>query len=158
MWSLSPEGELTSSATWSGAFIAYKLACGPEPSTLIVGDAVRSVTLLQYVPPSAAPLQAKLQELGKDYRARYMVAVESLAPFGDATSSAASTQPLQRVLGADADLNLFTLERDPALAARNLAESGTMAPQAQWHIGEVVSRLHRGRSRIPSLAELLSGF
>jgi hypothetical protein len=55
------------------------LARGPSPRTLIVGDALRSVTLLEYVPPASAPMQGQLKELGKDYRARYMVAVEALS-------------------------------------------------------------------------------
>lgn len=156
MWSLSPDGELILSATWSGAFIAYTLARGPTSTTLIVGDALRSVTLLEYVPPASAPMQAKLKELGKDYRARYMVAVEALSPFeqdGTTTTAAASSASpsggatangTQRIIGAEADLNMFTLERHPQAGARNLAEAGTLAAQAQWHAGEVISRFRRG--------------
>ncbi|KWU45538.1 hypothetical protein RHOSPDRAFT_16259 [Rhodotorula sp. JG-1b] len=131
VWSISPEGELTSSATWSGAFIAYMLARGPSPRTLIVGDALRSVTLLEYVPPASAPMQAQLKELGKDYRARYMVAVEALSSRGGG---------LQRIIGAEADLNMFTLERDAQAGARDLADAGVLSAQGRWHVGEVVSR------------------
>lgn len=121
VWSVSPEGELTSSATWSGAFIAYMLARGPSPRTLIVGDALRSVTLLEYVPPASAPMQGQLKELGKDYRARYMVAVEALsssrgtaAEGGGAEGEGGGGGGLQRIIGAEADLNMFTLERGRA--------------------------------------------
>ncbi|GAA5877302.1 hypothetical protein JCM3774_001631 [Rhodotorula dairenensis] len=137
VWSVSPEGELTLSATWSGAFIAYTLARGSAPLTLIVGDALRSVTLLSYVPPATAPMQAQLKELGKDYRARYMVAVEALSSDG-------GDGKVERIVGADADLNLFTLERDAQVAARSLADAGVLAAQGQWHVGQVVSRFRRG--------------
>lgn len=139
VWSVSPEGELTSSASWSGAFIAYTLARGPSPLTLIVGDALRSVTLLSYVPPSTAPMQAQLKELGKDYRARYMVAVEALSTAPDRADDG-----LERIVGAEADLNLFTLERDAHAGARSMADAGVLSAQGRWHVGEVISRFRRG--------------
>lgn len=150
VWSVSPQGELTLSATWSGAFIAYMLARGPSPRTLLVGDALRSVTLLEYVPPASAPMQAQLKELGKDYRARYMVAVEALSSGrGTATAEGEAGGDgggggLQRIIGAEADLNMFTLERDAQAGARNLADAGVLSAQGQWHVGEVVSRFRRG--------------
>ncbi|GAA5985538.1 hypothetical protein JCM10908_007016 [Rhodotorula pacifica] len=139
VWSISPGGELTLSASWSGAFIPYTLACGPAPRTLIVGDALRSITLLEYVPPASAPMQAQLKELGKDYRARYMVTVETLSSVPDRDE-----QGLQRIIGAEADLNIFTLERDVQAGARNLADAGVLAAQGQWHVGEMISRFRRG--------------
>ena len=149
MWSISPEGELTSSATWSGAFIAYMLARGPSPRTLIVGDALRSVTLLEYVPPASAPMQAQLKELGKDYRARYMVAVEALSSSRGAVEGGegGGGGGLQRIIGAEADLNMFTLERDAQAGARDLADAGVLSAQGRWHVGEVVSRFRRGTFR-----------
>lgn len=157
VWSVSPEGELTLSATWTGAFIAYMLAGGPSPRTLIVGDALRSVTLLEYVPPASAPMQAQLKELGKDYRARYMIAVEALSSVrGTAVATAEGEEEgeagegggggMQRIIGAEADLNMFTLERDAQAGARNLADADVLSAQGRWHVGEVVSRFRRGTS------------
>lgn len=148
VWSVSPEGELTLSATWSGAFIAYMLARGPSPRTLIVGDALRSVTLLEYVPPASAPMQGQLKELGKDYRARYMVAVEALSSSRGSTAEGEEGKGggggMQRIIGAEADLNMFTLERDAQAGARDLADAGVLSAQGRWHVGEVVSRFRRG--------------
>lgn len=144
------ETELEVVATWSGAFVALSLAAGAE-GTLVVGDALRSITVLRFSLPSTAAAKPKLEELGKDYRSRYMVGVESLASFSPPSS-------VERFIGAETDLNLFTVERDPAAGVRNLADAGTLSPAGAWHLGEMVTRFRRGALVFPFLPSLLPSF
>ncbi|GJN94374.1 hypothetical protein Rhopal_007453-T1 [Rhodotorula paludigena] len=134
VWSLGASGELAVVATWSGAFIALTLAVTAD-GHLAVGDALRSITLLRF---HRAP-QPKLEEVAKDYRSRYMVGVEALADG-----------PPRQLIGAETDLNLFTVEHDPAAGVRNLADAGILAPAGAFHLGELVSRFRHG-----SLGQLL---
>ncbi|GAA5973926.1 hypothetical protein JCM21900_005000 [Sporobolomyces salmonicolor] len=129
VYSLDPAaGSLSLVATWSGAFIALTLAPGPS-STLVVGDALRSITLLRF---SSSP-RPQLDELAKDYASRYMVGVEALG--GDA----------HEFLGAETDLNLFTVQRtDEQAAQRSLEDAGTLHPAGAFHLGELVSRFRHG--------------
>ncbi|GAA6037467.1 hypothetical protein JCM8097_008202 [Rhodosporidiobolus ruineniae] len=144
----SDEGELDLQvvAAWSGAFVALSLAAGPD-GTLVVGDALRSITVLRFSLPSSSASSTgtaprpKLEELGKDYRSRYMVGVEALSSVGET----------QRFLGAETDLNLFTVERDPQAGVRNLADAGTLTPAGAFHLGEMVTRFRHG-----SFGQLLS--
>ncbi|GAA5820215.1 hypothetical protein JCM10212_006784 [Sporobolomyces blumeae] len=127
---------LTLVATWSGAFIALTLALGPR-LTLVVGDAFRSITLLRF---STSP-KPSLDEVAKDYRSRYMVGAEALA----VDPRAAGANGLDEYLGADSDLNLFTVQHDAAaIASGRLQDAGTLAPGGSFHLGEMVSRFRRG--------------
>lgn len=144
VWALGADGSLALSATWGGAFVAYTLAArepqgagagageGLGDGTLLVGDALRSVTLLRYHPPASAPMQGRLEEVARDYRSRYMLGVAPLAGGSE-------------VLGAETDLNLFTLERDEgAERAGRLEDAGMLQARGQWHLGEMVSRFRPG--------------
>ncbi|GAA5871751.1 hypothetical protein JCM8547_008132 [Rhodosporidiobolus lusitaniae] len=146
--------ELRVVATWSGAFVALSLAAAPS-GVLVVGDALRSITALRFSLPStssaagvqSAALKPRLEELGKDYRSRYMVGVESLSSFPPSPStspSSTSTSTVERFLGAETDLNLFTVERDPQAGVRNLADAGILTPGGAWHLGEMVTRFRPG--------------
>jgi hypothetical protein len=135
--------ELEVVATWSGAFVALSLAAGAD-GTLVVGDALRSITVLRFSLPSpssaAASTKPKLEELGKDYRSRYMVGVESLP----SPSSSSDGPAVERFIGAETDLNLFTVEREPAAGVRNLADAGTLTAGGAFHLGEMVTKFRRG--------------
>ncbi|BGP43549.1 hypothetical protein JCM10449v2_007590 [Rhodotorula kratochvilovae] len=135
VWSLADDGSLALSASWGGAFVAYALAAR-EDGTLLVGDALRSVTLLRFHPPQSAPMQGRLEELARDYRSRYMLGVAPLAGG--------------EVLGAETDLNLFTLEREKGAEQGRLEDAGVLKPRGQWHLGQMVSRFRPG-----SLGQLL---
>ncbi|GAA5952645.1 hypothetical protein JCM3765_002231 [Sporobolomyces pararoseus] len=125
---------LSLSATWSGAFIALSVARGPD-STIVVADALRSMTLLKF---TASP-QPKLEEVARDYRSRYMVGVESiLSPSEDAENQT------REFIGAETDLNLFTVQYDPSSAAGRLEDAGNLAPRGGFHLGEMVSRFRHG--------------
>ncbi|KPV73328.1 uncharacterized protein RHOBADRAFT_55089 [Rhodotorula graminis WP1] len=133
VWALGADGSLSLSATWGGAFVAYTLAAGDEPGTLVVGDALRSVTLLRYTAPTGAPMQGRLDEVARDYRSRYMLGV---APLGAGSGE---------VLGAETDLNLFTLGRDEGAERQGrVGDAGVLEARGQWHLGEMVSRFRPG--------------
>ncbi|GAA5820839.1 hypothetical protein JCM11251_001838 [Rhodosporidiobolus azoricus] len=133
--------ELEVVATWAGAFVALFLAAAPN-GTLVVGDAMRSMAVLRFSLPSSstpsvsggATPKPKFEELGKDYRSLYMAQVEALS----------SSDAVERFIGADTDMNLFTVERDPQAGIRNLANAGTLNPAAAWHLGETVTRFKHG--------------
>ncbi|GAA5997405.1 hypothetical protein JCM5350_003830, partial [Sporobolomyces pararoseus] len=125
---------LSLTATWSGAFIALSLARGPD-ATIVVGDALRSMTLLKF---TASP-EPKLEEVARDYRSRYMVGVESiLSPSIDAENQT------REFIGAETDLNLFTVQYDPSSAAGRLEDAGSLAPRGSFHLGEMVSKFRHG--------------
>ncbi|BGP20195.1 hypothetical protein JCM10213_005951 [Rhodosporidiobolus nylandii] len=129
-------------ATWSGAFVALSLAAAPN-GTLVVGDALRSIAALRFslpTGPSAAGKRPKLEELGKDYRSRYMVGVEALT----SASGRSEEGETERYIGAETDLNLFTVERDAKAGVKNLADAGTLSAAGAWHLGEMVTRFRPG--------------
>ncbi|BGO95653.1 hypothetical protein NBRC10512_004328 [Rhodotorula toruloides] len=130
VWTIDSEGALALKSTWSGAFIAYTLARAPD-DTLIVGDALRSLTVLRYI---ASP-QPRLLEVAKDYRSRYMVGVDDLGR--DSTGA-------DRYIGAETDLNLFAVSRHPQQAAGNLANAATLQDAGAFHLGELVTRFRTG--------------
>ncbi|GAA5939977.1 uncharacterized protein JCM15063_004361 [Sporobolomyces koalae] len=127
---------LSLAATWSGAFIALSLARGPD-STIIVGDALRSITVLRW---SADARQPKLEEVAKDYRSRYMVGAESILP----PSASGDQEAVREIVGAETDLNLFTVEYDPSSQSGRLEDAGTLAARGSFHLGEMVSRFRHG--------------
>ncbi|GAA6057980.1 hypothetical protein JCM3770_004597 [Rhodotorula araucariae] len=129
VWALGDDGSLTLSASWGGAFVAYALAARDD-GTLLVGDALRSVTLLRFHPPKNAPMQGRLEELARDYRSRYMLGVAPLAGG--------------EMLGAETDLNLFTLEREEGAEKGRLEDAGVLKARGQWHLGQMVSRFRPG--------------
>lgn len=131
----SSTSTLSLSATWSGAFIALTLATGPD-STIVVGDALRSITVLKYTAGS----RPKLEEVAKDYRSRYMVGVESISPPTTGTVDGA-----REFIGAETDLNLFTVQYDPSTAAGRLEDAGNLTPRGSFHLGEMVSRFRHGQ-------------
>ncbi|KAK4047115.1 hypothetical protein OIO90_006318 [Microbotryomycetes sp. JL221] len=111
-------------ASWGGAFVAFNLAVNSEsPNRIICGDALRSVTILEFV----AGQECSLKEVCRDYDAHYMCAVEAV-----------STTEL---IGAETDLNLFTLQHHTA----GSNESGdAMQLMGKFHLGEMVSRFRQG--------------
>lgn len=102
----------------------------------MVGDALRSITVLKYT-SGARP---KLEEVAKDYRSRYMVGVESISP---STKETVVEGP-REFIGAETDLNLFTVQHDPSTAAGRLEDAGNLTPRGSFHLGEMVSRFRHG--------------
>lgn len=93
------------------------------------------MTLLKF---TASP-EPKLEEVARDYRSRYMVGVESiLSPSIDAENLT------REFIGAETDLNLFTVQYDPSSAAGRLEDAGSLAPRGSFHLGEMVSKFRHG--------------
>ncbi|KAK4702664.1 DNA damage-binding protein 1, partial [Phenoliferia sp. Uapishka_3] len=116
---------IKSVATWSGAFIALNLSASGN-NTLLVGDAMRSMTLLRL---GEAPYV--LEELARDYRALYMAAI---APLGSN----------DEYLGAETDLNLFTVQKENVTTARSMADEHALSPRGVFHLGEMVTKFCAG--------------
>ncbi|GAA6020604.1 hypothetical protein JCM10207_008684 [Rhodosporidiobolus poonsookiae] len=144
----SPGGEtkLEVVATWSGAFVALSLSAPADGSgRLVVSDALRSITVLRF---SIAHGQAKLAELAKDYRSRYMLGAVALPPPPGGEGEGQGG--VERYLGAETDLNFFTVERDPSAGVRDIAQAGTLQVAGGWHKGEMVTKFAKGSFAAPS--------
>ncbi|ORY81221.1 CPSF A subunit region-domain-containing protein [Leucosporidium creatinivorum] len=123
---------LESKATWGGAFVAFNVvSIGTSQATLLVGDALRSVTVLQL---TTSP-SYKLEETARDYDAHYMSAIEAIGESEE-----------EELIGAETDLNLFTVRKEKtAGTTRSIAVDDTaLAPRGVFHLGEMVSKFRRG--------------
>jgi DNA damage-binding protein 1 len=103
---------------WGGSFVATTLST-PSPTTLLVGDGLRSVILLK-----VNQYDGKLKEIARDYGAHGTTACCGLDESDEA------------YLAAEQDLNMLTLAWD---------EEGTIEAQGRFHLGELVNRLRPGR-------------
>lgn len=133
---------LSKVAAWGGSFIAISLAPVPShPSQLVVADALRSLTLLEF---TSDPNKSKLEEVSRHYDPHYMSALTAVSE--------------SEFLGAESDLNLFTVMRETmpivrnggraaAAAARSGAgptEETVLSSRGGFHLGEYVSRFRSG--------------
>lgn len=97
---------------------------------------MRSLTLLRF---TAEP--AKLEEVARDYNAHYMMAAESLAAGdGDDTRAAG-----EEFIGAETDLNLFTVQKEDVTTARSMIDEMGLAERGGFHLGEAVAKFCRGK-------------
>lgn len=124
--------DITAVAEWGGAFVALALvSTGPSQTTLLVGDALRSVSVLHF---TTTPAYA-LEETARDYDAHYMSALDAI---GDGEED--------ELIGAETDHNLFTLRKEKTGGTtRSIAVDDTaLAPRGVFHLGEMVSKFRRG--------------
>lgn len=91
---------------------------------VLVGDLLRSVTLLQY---KAA--EGTLEEVARDFNSNYMRAVEVM---GDD----------EHFLGADDNGNIFTVRRQSDAATDEMRSK--MEPQGGFHLGDAINVFCRG--------------
>jgi DNA damage-binding protein 1 len=91
---------------------------------VLVGDLLRSVTLLQY---KAA--EGSLEEVARDFNSNYMRAVEVM---GDD----------EHFLGADDSGNIFTVRRQSDAATDEMRSK--MEPQGGFHVGDHINVFRRG--------------
>lgn len=119
---------LTALTSWGGAFIAFNLvAIGPDKTDLLVGDALRSMTVLRF----ASEPSPSLKDVASDYDAHYMSAVQQINP--------------DEFIGAETDLNLFTVLKEKSSTTRSmLHDESALSPSAAFHLGELVSKLLPG--------------
>lgn len=116
-------------ASWGGAFVALNLVSGAGGQELIVGDALRSLTVLNF---NSEPTPS-LVEVARDYDAHYTSAVHQI---GD-----------DEFIGAETDLNLYTVLREKGSISRSIVHDETaLTPRAVFHLGEMVSRFQPGPS------------
>ncbi|KAM0790402.1 hypothetical protein ACM66B_003284 [Microbotryomycetes sp. NB124-2] len=122
-------GSISQVASWGGAFVAFNLAVAQSNSSrLVVGDALRSVTLLDFAASgTSSGATPSLKEVTRDYDAHYMSAVEAVSA--------------QEYIGAETDLNLFTLLHDATGSAQH---DDALKPMGRFHLGQMVSKFQRG--------------
>ncbi|KZT73848.1 hypothetical protein DAEQUDRAFT_357103 [Daedalea quercina L-15889] len=101
---------------WNHNYIVTSLVCNDR--TLIVGDAISSVSMLRL------DADGKLQSIARDYAPLWPVAVEAIGKGG--------------VIGANSDCNLFTF----ALARAD--NRSTLERNGSYHIGDVVNKFIPG--------------
>jgi DNA damage-binding protein 1 len=127
VFSIDPSSyRLSSVATWGGSFLSFNLVATGS-NTLLVGDAMRSITVLSLQESPYA-----LEEVARDYDAHYMTALESV--HGD------------EYIGAESDLNLFTAQKEDVTNANSMADESALAPRGVFHLGEMVSKFQHGSS------------
>lgn len=105
---------------WGCAFVASSLAMAPDGRTLVVGDAMRSLTVLAVSDTGA------LTELARD-----------LDPYWT-TAVAAYDVARQQYLGADIAMNLFVTARVPTPVQDEWGH--VMRRTAAFHYGDMINR------------------
>jgi DNA damage-binding protein 1 len=80
-----------------------------------------------------------------------MVGVESISP-----PTLVQEGTPKELIGAETDLNLFTVQYDPSSAAGRLEDAGNLSPRGSFHLGEMVSRFRHGSSISSFKSEELS--
>lgn len=93
---------------------------------VLVGDLLRSVTLLQY---KCSDRESTLEEVSRDFNSNYMRAVEVM---GDD----------EHFMGADDNGNIFTLQRQADAATDEMRSK--MEPQGIFHLGDAINVFCRG--------------
>jgi DNA damage-binding protein 1 len=93
---------------------------------ILVGDLLRSVTLLQF-----KPSEGVLEECARDFNSNSMRAIEIFGPSDD-----------DSFLGADDCGNLFTVRR--AADATSEEDQGKMDPHGEYHLGDYVNVFRHG--------------
>jgi hypothetical protein len=81
-----------------------------------------------------------LEEVARDYRALYVSAVEALVSESDSANE---------FIGAETELNLYTVMKENVTTARSMSEEQALAPRGVFHLGEMVSKFCRGVSLFP---------
>lgn len=189
VYSLSASNEVDSLTSWSGAFIALTLSVVHGSSTsgvsdeILVGDAIRSMILLQFKYKPGSPKLPLLQEVARDYRGKYLTAAEWVDyPASSTNGSAAATRDAEdevmneatdlsntgaeggekgkaaaskggeEFIGAEIDLNLFTVMKEDVTTARSMEDEFTLSPRGEFHLGEMVSKFVRGEYSPPTLS------
>ncbi|WFC95195.1 hypothetical protein MBRA1_001842 [Malassezia brasiliensis] len=105
---------------WGCAFVASSLALAPDDRTIVVGDAMRSLTVLAVSDTGA------LTELARD-----------LDPYWT-TAVAAYDTARQQYLGADIAMNLFVTARVPTHVQGEWGH--VMRRTAAFHYGDMINR------------------
>lgn len=114
--------------TWGGSFIATTLATrkSPQGDQLLVGDALRSVTLLKLV-KSEATGKALLNEVAREHTSQGIMAVQFIDD--------------DHYIAADLNLNVFTMSKSAAAQPNSVK----LQQDGLFHLGEIVTKFSQGR-------------
>jgi len=133
-WGVSKENkrELVHECSHMGHIIALKVET--KDNLIVVGDLMKSITLLQYQRESG-----RIEEVAHDFSSNWMTAVEIL---DDNT-----------YLGAESSYNLFTVQRNADADTED--KRGTLELCGAFHLGDSVNRFRRGSlvMRMPDLSD-----
>eukprot|EP00597_Dinobryon_sp_UTEXLB2267_P016468 CAMPEP_0201093814 /NCGR_PEP_ID=MMETSP0812-20130820/2244_1 /ASSEMBLY_ACC=CAM_ASM_000668 /TAXON_ID=98059 /ORGANISM="Dinobryon sp., Strain UTEXLB2267" /LENGTH=1238 /DNA_ID=CAMNT_0047346135 /DNA_START=28 /DNA_END=3744 /DNA_ORIENTATION=+ len=117
----SSRPELLVECSHSGHILSLYLKV--KGDLLLIGDLVRSMTVLQYH-------GGRLLELARDYNSNYMRAVEIMGTTED------------HFFGSDDHGNLFSLRRNEAATSEDARSK--LDPESEFHTGEFVNVMRRG--------------
>ena len=136
--------------------------------------------LLQFKYKPGSPKLPLLQEVARDYRGKYLTAAEWVdypTPSSNGGSNAATRETDdeemgeatdlsnagaevekgkaaakggEEFIGAEIDLNLFTVMKEDVTTTRSMEDEFTLSPRGEFHLGEMVSKFVRGQSSFPS--------
>ncbi|XP_035782512.1 DNA damage-binding protein 1-like [Anopheles albimanus] len=108
------------------------LYCKTKGDFILVGDLMRSITLLQY-----KQMEGSFEEIARDYQPNWMTSVEILDD--------------DAFLGADNSTNLFVCLKD---SAATTDEERQMMPEvAQFHLGDLVNVFRHGSLVMQNIGE-----
>ncbi|KDE08581.1 hypothetical protein MVLG_01354 [Microbotryum lychnidis-dioicae p1A1 Lamole] len=132
-------------ATWGGAFVAFSLVSLAKDQ-ILVGDALRSLTLLQLERNSqnGSAGSSRLVEVARDYSPHYVTAFAPVSPTS------------KEFVGAESDLNLFTVAKDQTHNSRTSQAEIELVDQGRFHLGELVTSFNSG-ALVHQFDEALAG-
>lgn len=108
------------------------LYCKTKGDFILVGDLMRSITLLQY-----KQMEGSFEEIARDYQPNWMTAIEILDD--------------DAFLGADNSNNLFVCLKDGAATTDD--ERQQMPEVAQFHLGDMVNVFRHGSLVMQNIGE-----
>ncbi|SCZ89850.1 BZ3500_MvSof-1268-A1-R1_Chr1-3g01617 [Microbotryum saponariae] len=132
-------------ATWGGAYVAFSLVSLADDQ-ILVGDALRSLTLLQLERKSqnGSAGSSRLVEVARDYSPHYVTAFAPVSPTS------------KEFVGAESDLNLFTVAKDQTHNSRTGQAEVELVDQGRFHLGELVTSFNSG-ALVHQFDEALAG-
>lgn len=142
VWAFAREqAQLLELASWGGTFLATSLTA--KGNLLLVGDALRSVTLLRFEKESQSNGMPALWEEAREFTANGVMALDLLSE--------------DSCIAADMDMNLFTMRRSEGQGSSGVAQPNgkkgqTLQQAGLFHSGEVITRIKPG-SLVPKFAQ-----
>ncbi|SCV68143.1 BQ2448_264 [Microbotryum intermedium] len=123
---------IQSIATWGGAYVAFSLVSLANEQ-ILVGDALRSLTLLQLERKQQnATGSSQLVEVARDYSPHYVTAFAPVSPASN------------EFVGAESDLNLFTVAKDQTHDSRTGQAEIELVDRGRYHLGELITSFSSG--------------
>eukprot|EP00871_Galdieria_phlegrea_P002229 jgi/Galph1/3006/GphlegSOOS_G1662.1 len=123
-WSETESGTrtLTEECTYHGSIFILQLKCLGD--FILVGDLVRSVSLLAY-----KPMNGTIEEVARDFDPSWVTVIEML--------------DIDHYISAENCFNLITFKRNADAATEE--ERSRLEKVGEYHLGELVNRIRHGR-------------